>query len=62
MNYLPDDAADLAEVFAGKTSMKGADRFTKHSRPSLLRVLPYYKALSALLIVSSWIRWNVTVS
>jgi flavin reductase (DIM6/NTAB) family NADH-FMN oxidoreductase RutF len=27
INYLPDDAADLAELFAEKTSIKGADRF-----------------------------------
>ena len=31
INYLPDDAAELIEVFARKTGMKGADRFTNHS-------------------------------
>ena len=40
INYLPDDAADLAEVFAGKTSMKGADRFTKHSWIKLVTGAP----------------------
>ena len=33
---LSNDAADLAEVFAGKASMKGADRFTKHAWTKLV--------------------------
>ena len=31
INYLPDDAAELADAFAGKTSAKGADRFDPKS-------------------------------
>jgi flavin reductase (DIM6/NTAB) family NADH-FMN oxidoreductase RutF len=31
INYLPDDAVELADAFAGKTSAKGADRFDAKS-------------------------------
>jgi flavin reductase (DIM6/NTAB) family NADH-FMN oxidoreductase RutF len=40
INYLPDDAADLADAFAGKTSAKGADRFEAKSWTSLATGAP----------------------
>jgi len=40
INYLPDDAADLADAFAGKTSAKGADRFAAESWTSLATGAP----------------------
>jgi flavin reductase (DIM6/NTAB) family NADH-FMN oxidoreductase RutF len=43
INYLPDDAAELADAFAGKTSAKGADRFDAASWTTLATGAPILK-------------------
>ena len=63
INYLPDDAAVWLRYLPERPASRETDRFAKaFLGPNLLQVLPYYKALSALLIVSSWIQWNATMS
>jgi flavin reductase (DIM6/NTAB) family NADH-FMN oxidoreductase RutF len=40
INYLPDNAQDLADAFAGKTSAKGADRFDANAWTTLATGAP----------------------
>lgn len=40
INYLPRDASDLADIFAGKTELKGASRFQTASWTALVTGAP----------------------
>lgn len=40
INYLAEDAADVAEAFGGKTDLKGADRFSRGSWGTLTTGAP----------------------
>jgi flavin reductase (DIM6/NTAB) family NADH-FMN oxidoreductase RutF len=43
INYLPDSASNVADAFAGKTSVKGADRFDAESWTTLATGAPVFR-------------------